>query len=112
MAVLLFSICLILGVAPALFFLDRLFDINFERGVLKRPGSKGVFWEPRGFAKTGESKPPRQRSISSAVKWIYKNPSITEDDLEAYRYLIFYRMSLAVGAVVIASGLTYFLFLS
>lgn len=103
MAILIFAVLLILGVFPALFFLDRLFQINFDRGT------DSVFWEPRGFADKGQAETKKKRSLSDALNWIVKAPQFAEDDLEAYRYLMFYRISLAFASVGFAVGLAYFL---
>ena len=104
MAVLIFAILLIIGVFPALFFLDKLFQINFDRGA------DSVFWEPRGFVDKGDAKPKKaKRSLKDALAWITKTPEVAEDNLEAYRYLMFYRISLAFFSVCFAIGLAYFL---
>lgn len=104
MAILIFSLVLIMGVFPALFFLDRLFQIDFERG------SRSVFWEPKGLVDQGSTEKARKKwSLKDAVQWIFKTPAVAEDDLEAYRYLMFYRISLSFVSVAVAAALAYFL---
>ena len=97
MAILFFSIVVVIGFLPAAFCLDRLFAINFANAAKRRPSMKDVIWQPRGFADTsaGEANAISRRPIGEGLSWLIKTPaSLAEDDtggvlLKAYRFSAF-----------------------
>ena len=93
MAFFFFSVLVLVGLVPAIFFLDRLFKLNLEKGPMGDPRAKDVFWAPRTFADTAQpatGKP--KRSVKNAATWLYNTPDWAEDDLSVLRVLYFYRI--------------------
>ena len=111
MGVFVFSVLFLIGLFPAIFFLDRLFAINFAKAGGRRPDSKDLFWSPRGFADTGagEVEEVERRPLMEGVRWIFRAPDYLTEDLAAHRYLVFYRISVAVLAMIIFFGSLSFL---
>ena len=115
MAVFFFSVFFLLGLIPAIFFLDRLFAINFANASRRRRGSEDAIWLPRGLADTGagDETPKsdvKRRPLREGVGWLFSTPPQFEEDLAAYRNLIFYRLSSFATGVVGLLALVYLIF--
>ena len=113
MAILLFSIVVLVGFIPAVFCLDRLFAINFARSAHRRQDSKDVFWQPRGIVDTGKETASQesQRPLATGISWLFSTPYSLSGDPLAMRLLKCYRISSDFAIAGLIAGTAYiFLF--
>ena len=111
MAILLFSIVVVVGFIPAVFCLDRLFAINFAKAARMRPESKDTFWQPRGFADTGDGDEPGEsrRPLAKGLSWLFSTPESLKDESITGALLRGYRLSFLIMTIGLI-GLLAFLF--
>lgn len=108
MAIFLFSILVLFGLIPAIFLLDKLFGINFAKAARVRPESKDSFWQPRGFAGTGNEDRvgESRRPIGKGLKWIVSAPDSIRTDrlgapmLRAYRFSVVLMLIGVIGLLL------------
>ena len=111
MAIFLFSILVLIGLVPAVFLLDKLFAINFEKSPLKRKGSKGVFWQPRGFANTGAeaSEPAKRRPLIEGFRWLFSAPESLLSEQTSKFLLRAYRICVLFVVLTLIVATAYFI---
>ena len=111
MAIFLFSILVLIGFIPAVFLLDRLFAIHFEKSPLKRKGTKGVFWQPRGFADTGSevSEPTKRRPLMEGFRWLFSAPESLSSEQTSKFLLRAYRVCVLFVVLTLIVATAYFI---